>query len=91
MLARNANHVVVRPLWAGKQAFFEKRSQPDQLAAGRSIHCEETYHERVEPKHSVVINGVDADSWRIRDAKTGEVITDLVPEVPDTMTYVTVP
>ena len=56
-----------------------------------SSECEEKYHARIEPKRSLVINGVDADAWRIRDAKTGAVITDVVPEIPDTTTYITVP
>jgi hypothetical protein len=53
--------------------------------------CEEKYHERIGPKQSLVVNGVDADAWRVRDARTGEVVTDIAPEVPDTLTYVTVP
>ena len=53
--------------------------------------CEEKYHERLAPEQSLVVNGVDADAWRVRDAKTGAIVTDILPEVPDTVTYVTVP
>lgn len=55
------------------------------------LDCKEKYWQFVDPKGSIVVEGVDADAWRIRDATTGEVVTDIPPDVPDTTTYVTVP
>lgn len=55
------------------------------------LDCEEKYWERVEGKQTRVVNGRDADAWRVRDAKTGALVLDIVPDVPDTTTYVTVP
>jgi hypothetical protein len=53
--------------------------------------CQEKYHARIAPHRSLVINGTDGDAWRIRDAKTGELVSDVVAETPDMTTYVTVP
>jgi hypothetical protein len=73
-------------------SFKLKNERDDQIVVmWIGQECEEKYHQRVGPKQTVVMNGVDADAWRIRDAKTGEVITDISPDVPDTSTYVTVP
>jgi len=55
------------------------------------LDCKEKYWDRVEPKKSIVLKGHDGDAWRIRDAKTGQVLTDILPDAPDTTTYITLP
>jgi hypothetical protein len=55
------------------------------------LDCKEKYWERVEPKKTIVLKGRDGDAWRIRDAKTAQVLVDILPDAPDTTTYITVP
>ena len=55
------------------------------------LDCKEKYWERVEPKKTIVLKGRDGDAWRIRDAKTAQVLVDILPDAPDTTTYITLP
>jgi hypothetical protein len=55
------------------------------------LDCKEKFWERVEPKKTIVLKGRDGDAWRIRDAKTAQVLVDVLPDAPDTTTYITVP
>ncbi len=55
------------------------------------LDCKEKYWERVEPKKAIVLKGRDGDAWRIRDAKTGQFLVDILPDAPDTTTYITLP
>lgn len=72
--------------------FTLKNERDDQVVImWVGLDCKEKYWERLEPKHTRVINGRDSDAWRIRDARTGGLLLDIVPDAPDTTAYLTVP
>jgi hypothetical protein len=78
---------------AGFASKFTVKNERDEqvVLMWVGLDCKEAFWQRIEPKHSQVVSGRDADAWRIRDARTGALLVDIAPDAPDTTTYITVP